>query len=171
MSGRVQPCVPPALFRGAAQGNALPFLPFVPMALVAWDIFPTSLFCLLPCNRRLQSRRRGSHRRSDRRLRRSWPVAVGHPRRDADDGTPAATQTGRHCARQCGCSRLPRRRRSSLRRPPAIAAPAATGPLEIHAGRLPSPPRPLPPGGRLGVTVWGICGGAPPLLGIRAEKL
>ena len=116
---------------------------------------------------------RGSHRRfciySGRCLRRSWlvVVVVGNPRRDADAGTPAATPTGCHCTRQGSCSRLSRRR-SSLTAPPAIAA---TGPLDIHAGRLTSPPRPRPPGGRMGIAVWGIRGGTPPLLGIRAEEL
>jgi hypothetical protein len=55
--------------------------------------------------------------------------------------------------------------------PTAVVAPAATGPFDIHAGRLTSPPRPRPPGGRVGVAVWGIRGGTPPLLGIRAEGL
>ena len=57
--------------------------------------------------------------------------------------------------------------------PPSTAPPAiaATGPLDIHAGRLTSPPRPRPPGGRMGVKFSGIRGGTPPLLGIRAEEL
>ena len=36
--------------------------------------------------------------------------------------------------------------------PTAVVAPATTGPFDIHAGRLTSPPRPRPPGGRMGVT-------------------
>ena len=55
--------------------------------------------------------------------------------------------------------------------PTAVVAPAATGPFDIHAGRLTSPPRPRPPGSRMGVAVWGIRGGTPPLLSIRAEEL
>ena len=119
-SGQFGPRVRPTLLRGAAQDNALPSLSFVPMPLVSWAVmfFPASRFAL-PCHRRFQSRRCGSHRRfrirSLRRLRRPWPVATCHPRRNVDAGTPAATPTGRHCARQGSCSRLSRRRPSFCR--------------------------------------------------------
>jgi len=77
-SGHFGPCILPKLLQEAVQGNALPFPSFVPVALVSWGIFPASRSALLPCDRRLQSRRRGSHRRmrirSRRRLRRPWPT-------------------------------------------------------------------------------------------------